>query len=160
MKSFVPVAPESHFPIENLPYGVGRPRSGGEARVLTAIGDHVLDLAAVHGAGLLSDCSGLTEKVFAQPTLNPFMALGRPVWSAVRERVTQLLSEDETALREDEALVKQALVPASEFEMVLPVQIGDRRKLVAMPGGRAEFRVDAGTGVVVDPDHEVLTAAR
>jgi aminopeptidase N len=46
------------------------------------------------------------------------------------------------------------------FEMPLPVQIGDRRRLVAMPGGRAEFRVDAGTEVVVDPDREVLTVER
>jgi len=46
------------------------------------------------------------------------------------------------------------------FEMPLPVQIGDRRRLVAMPGGRAAFRVDAGAEVVVDPDREVLTASR
>jgi aminopeptidase N len=44
------------------------------------------------------------------------------------------------------------------FEMPLPVQIGDHRRLVAMPGGRAEFRVDAGTAVEVDPGREVLTA--
>jgi len=125
MKSFVPLAPESHFPIQNLPYGVGRPRSGGDARVLTAIGDHVLDLAAVQEAGLLRDCAGLPEGTFAQSSLNPFMALGRPVWSAVRSRITQLLSEDEPALRGDEPLVKQALVPAAEFEMMLPAEIGD-----------------------------------
>jgi len=46
------------------------------------------------------------------------------------------------------------------FEMPLPVQIGDKRKLVAMPGGRAEFRVDSGVAVTVDPDKEVLTAKR
>ena len=45
------------------------------------------------------------------------------------------------------------------FEMPLPVEIGDRRRLVAMPGGRAEFRVDPGTEVVVDPDNEVLVTA-
>ena len=46
------------------------------------------------------------------------------------------------------------------FEMPLPVQIGDTRELVAMPGGRAEFQVDPGTEVAIDPDREVLTAAR
>ena len=46
------------------------------------------------------------------------------------------------------------------FEMPLPVRVGDRRRLVAMPEGRAEFRVDIGTEVVVDPDNEVLTAIR
>lgn len=46
------------------------------------------------------------------------------------------------------------------FEMPLPVQIGDKRKLVSMPGGRAEFKVAPGVEVVVDPDREVLTADR
>jgi aminopeptidase N len=46
------------------------------------------------------------------------------------------------------------------FEMPLPVQIGDKRKLVSMPGGRAEFKVNPGVEVVVDPDREVLTADR
>ena len=45
-----------------------------------------------------------------------------------------------------------------EFEMPLPVLIGGRKKLVSMPGGRTEFRVDPGVEVVVDPDREVLTA--
>ena len=44
------------------------------------------------------------------------------------------------------------------FEMPLPVRIGDKRKLVSMPGGRAEFKVSPGVEVVVDPDREVLTA--
>jgi aminopeptidase N len=46
------------------------------------------------------------------------------------------------------------------FEMPLPVRIGDRKRLVDMPGGRAELRVDPGVEVVIDPDREVLTAAR
>ena len=46
------------------------------------------------------------------------------------------------------------------FEMPLPVRIGDRKERVPMPGGRAEFTVDAGAAVVVDPDREVLTVER
>jgi aminopeptidase N len=45
------------------------------------------------------------------------------------------------------------------FEMPLPVRIGDRREVVAMPAGRAELQVDPGTAVVVDPDREVLAVA-
>ena len=43
-------------------------------------------------------------------------------------------------------------------EMPLPVQIGDRREIVAMPGGRGEFEVDTNADVIVDPNREVLTA--
>jgi aminopeptidase N len=45
-----------------------------------------------------------------------------------------------------------------EFEMPLPVRVGDDLRRVAMPGGRAELHVAPGTPVVVDPDGEVLTA--
>src|SRR4051812_40292447 len=52
LRSFVPVAPESHFPIQNLPYGVFR-RGPGPARVGVAIGDAVLDLTLLEQCGLL-----------------------------------------------------------------------------------------------------------
>jgi fumarylacetoacetase len=42
MPCFIDVHPESHFPIQNLPYGVFRPREGGRARVGVVIGDLVL----------------------------------------------------------------------------------------------------------------------
>ncbi|MGH8164231.1 MAG: hypothetical protein ACREP1_07860, partial [Rhodanobacteraceae bacterium] len=50
LRSFIEVAPDSHFPLENLPYGVFRPNDGA-ARVGVAIGDFVLDLAALETAG-------------------------------------------------------------------------------------------------------------
>ncbi|KAL5988010.1 hypothetical protein ACLOJK_035773 [Asimina triloba] len=63
VKSFVDVGPDSHFPLENLPYGVFKPPGGGEPRPGVAIGDFVLDLSAVSAAGLFdglllknSDC--------------------------------------------------------------------------------------------------------
>ena len=46
------------------------------------------------------------------------------------------------------------------FEMPLPVQIGEHRELVAMPGGRVQLTADPGSEVVVDPDREVLIAER
>lgn len=58
LRSFVKVDPDSHFPIENLPYGVFSPASacgGGDAaapRPGVAIGDFVLDLSVVSAAGL------------------------------------------------------------------------------------------------------------
>lgn len=52
LKSFVQVAPESHFPLENLPYGVFKLQSGSEARPAVAIGDYILDLSVIASAGL------------------------------------------------------------------------------------------------------------
>ncbi|MGH9053500.1 MAG: fumarylacetoacetase, partial [Acidimicrobiia bacterium] len=70
-------APEgSDFPIENLPYGVFR-RAGENPRVGVAVGEGVLDLAALESAGVLPD-----RGVFAADSLNPFMSLGPPAWRA------------------------------------------------------------------------------
>ena len=53
--SFVDVAPESHFPLQNLPYGIFRPQDG-KARAGVAIGDLVLDLAVTR-RGRLFPCA-------------------------------------------------------------------------------------------------------
>lgn len=52
LKSFIEVHPDSHFPIQNLPYGVFKPEPASPARPGVAIGDYVLDLSVVASAGL------------------------------------------------------------------------------------------------------------
>jgi fumarylacetoacetase len=95
MKSFIPVSADSHFPLENLPYGIGRPAFGGEPRLLTRIGNTVVDLAALEAAGLFEAHGAvLPEGTFAKPALNDFMALGREAWTAARRTITRFLSED------------------------------------------------------------------
>ena len=77
--------PESPFPLNNLPFGVF---SAGDApRCATAIGDKVLDLAALQKAGLLPDHG------FDEPALNTFMGEGKQAWSEVREKLTDLLRD-------------------------------------------------------------------
>ncbi len=124
-RSFVPVAPESHFPLQNLPYGVFRPRAGGAPRVGVAIGEMVLDLAVVEDAGLLAGPALAGRRVFAGPALNAFLALGRPAWSEVRATITQLLSADNLALQRQPALRDGALLPVREVELLTPVAIAD-----------------------------------
>lgn len=125
LRSFIEVASHSHFPIQNLPYGVFRPRTGGAPRVGVAIGDYVLDLAALDEAGHFGSTAVAGKEVFHQPTLNAYMALGRPAWREVREQVQRLLSADEAALRDDQALREAALFKQSEIQMLLPAHIGD-----------------------------------
>ena len=67
------------FPIQNLPFGVFS-RDGEPARCGVAIGDRVLDLAALEAAGLIVADAG--PSVFDAPALNPFMALGPATWEA------------------------------------------------------------------------------
>ncbi len=125
MKSFIHVEPESHFSIQNLPYGVFRPVKGGKPRIGVAIGEYILDLSVIEGAGLLKVTGLIQDGIFAQPTLNAFMALGKDVWSKVRGRIQQLLSEEEATLRDHLALRDAAILKMSDVELLLPAQIGD-----------------------------------
>lgn len=63
LQSFIDVPPGSHFPIQNLPFGVFKPSLDSHPRPGVAIGDYVLDLSAVQSADLFdgpilknSDC--------------------------------------------------------------------------------------------------------
>lgn len=125
LRSFVDVAPDSHFPIQNLPYGVFEPRRGSPRRVGIAIGEHVLDLSVLEDAGLFEHEHIRDERPFSRPSLNRFMAMGRPVWTAARRRISHLLRADTPTLRDDEALRTRALLPRDQVRMRLPASIGD-----------------------------------
>jgi fumarylacetoacetase len=125
LRSFVAVPPDGHFPIQNLPYGVFRRRDQELPRVGVAIGDQVLDLAVLERHGFFRAAPLNGETVFDRPTLNAFMALGRPAWTAVRETVSRLLRADEPTLRDDAHLRDTALLPRAGVELLLPVEIGD-----------------------------------
>jgi fumarylacetoacetase len=123
LKSFIEVAAESHFPIQNLPYGVFSTRAAPRPRVGIAIGEEILDLAALEEAGLLEPA--WDARVFDRPSLNAFMALGPGAWRETRARVSQLLRHDNATLRDDEALRAAALVKQREAMLHLPIEIGD-----------------------------------
>lgn len=124
VNSFVPVAPESHFPLQNLPYGVFSPTPRDEPRVGTRIGDFVLDLAVIQNAGLL-DAAGLPEGIFSHYVLNPFMELDAAQRRAVRLLIHGLLRADEPTLRDDAALRGRALLPCASVTLQFPVGIPD-----------------------------------
>ena len=125
LRSWMPVPAGSDFPIQNLPYGVFRPKAGGAPRIGVAIGDHVLDLSAIEHAGMLDAALLRAAGVFLEQDLNEFLAAGRTIWTRARQAVSRLLSADEPSLRDNAALRKQAILLQSEVEMLMPVRIGD-----------------------------------
>ncbi|KHF43988.1 MAG: fumarylacetoacetase [Saccharomonospora viridis] len=94
----------SLFGVDNLPYGVFS-TPGTAPRVGVRVGDSVVDLAMALG-----------DDVFAQPTLNAFMAQGYRRWVEVRERITELVSGD---------VPDTAVHPVDEVRLHLPVEVGD-----------------------------------
>ena len=124
LRSFIDVAANSHFPLENLPYGIFRPRDG-KPRAGVAIGELVLDLAALEEAGHFRDAGLGEHPVFQEPVLNSFLALGRPAWLKVREILQHLLAAETATLRDDQALRARVFHRQNEVAMQLPVRVGD-----------------------------------
>jgi fumarylacetoacetase len=130
LKSWVESANDGQtdFPIQNLPFGVFSNGSNG-ARVGVAIGDWIVDLAALEAARAISvpysviDDDGNPKSVFRQGRLNDFVEMGRPVWSSVRNQLSSLLSADVDTLRDNAELRESVMVRQSDAEMHLPFDI-------------------------------------
>jgi fumarylacetoacetase len=122
-RSFVEVAADAHFSLQNLPYGIFTTADDPRPRAGVAIGESVLDLAVLEDAGLLAIAPPGT-RVFDRGTLNAFIALGRPAWTAARARIGELLRHDHAELRDAAPLRAKALRPLAGARMQLPVAIG------------------------------------
>jgi fumarylacetoacetase len=114
--------PDNGFPIQNLPFGVFRPAGGaGDFRPGVAIGNKVLDLAALADAAPWTGAAGEALAACKSSTLNALMSLGQTHWSALRLELSR-------ALRSGSALqgvLEPLLADVSKVEMGLPAHIGD-----------------------------------
>jgi fumarylacetoacetase len=113
-------AADCEFPIQNLPYGVFSAPAKGP-RVGIAIGDQILDLAALEEAGLVVPKAG--ERVFSRPDINAFMALGPRTWRDTRAAIGALLDATSHRLRDDADLKAKALVAMTAARLHLPLYV-------------------------------------
>ncbi len=121
-RSFIEVPPRSDFPIQNLPFGIFKPRNANP-RAGVAIGDLILDLSVLEEHGHFRDVAD--TRLFAGDSLNAFMALGRPAWKKTRDILQHLLSAETATLRDDSKLRARAFHKQGEVTMQLPARIGD-----------------------------------
>ena len=117
-------APDADFPLQNLPFGRFRRAGTQEApRIGVAIGDHVLDLAAL---GQLDPQVAVLLGPLAHGDLNGFMAHGRAARIALRHALFAGLSAQPSGTASLwRAKADALLVPRDEAEMLLPCRIGD-----------------------------------
>lgn len=109
--------PACPFPLNNLPCGVFSigdmaPRCG------VAIGDFVLDVAALEAAGLLVLAD---DPLFGGPFWNDVMAAGPAVWAALRARLTVLLAAG-SAFRD---AVAPHLTKLAEADLHMPFGVSE-----------------------------------
>ena len=111
--------PNADFPIQNLPFAVLR-RAGTDERFrpAVAIGDHALDLGALHATGIVPS-EGL--EACQEETLNRLMGEGATVWSALRADLSALLAEGS----EHAPALQSCLIALGDVEYRVPAHIGD-----------------------------------
>jgi fumarylacetoacetase len=124
LRSFIGVSPDSHFPIQNLPFGVFQPKQG-KPRVGVPIGDLIVDLSILEELGHFQSPEFQSRKVFSEDSLNGFLALGRPAWRKTREILQHLLSAETTTLRDDPRLREKVFHAQKDVAMKLPARIGN-----------------------------------
>lgn len=121
-KSWIPVAEESNFPIQNIPFGIfSTPNK--TARPGVAIGDQILDLLVLWENGFLHDFP-FQKRDIDHCVLNDMMRYGKSVMSKLRLHIIELLSEENVTLAQHPC-VNDALVNQVDATMHLPVHIGD-----------------------------------
>ncbi|WOH53393.1 fumarylacetoacetase [Bradyrhizobium sp. sBnM-33] len=112
-------AADCPFPIQNLPFGVFKPRGrSGPARGAIAIGDAILDVSACAAA-----FEGLAHAAAAScsvPDLNGLMSLGPKAWSALRHQLSDLLSVNN---RHGRDVLSSSLFDLNGADMYVPAKV-------------------------------------
>jgi fumarylacetoacetase len=139
--SWLEVPEDSDFSLSNLPLGVfSTLQNSNKRHCATRLGNTLIDLGVLESALLFADIPGLRANVFYhQDTLNAFVEHSRPVWKAVRERLTSLLTSEaggDDRLFKNEALQKAAFYnidsltsssssssSSSTIQMHLPIKV-------------------------------------
>lgn len=125
LQSFITVAIDSDFPIQNLPYSIFSTDKDNTLRVCSAIGDYVIDLSYLAKAGFFKGSIPSAVELFLQPTLNHFMAEGKTVWQNIRQRLTDLLNKDNPELRDNKQHHPLTFIPMHQARLHMPIAIGD-----------------------------------
>ncbi len=122
-KTWLEVASDSDFPIQNIPFGVFLTRDD-VITIGTRIGDYAIDLGALHQLGYFEGIP-LTDDIFLQDSLNDFISDGKKTWRLVRNRIGDIFDIDNASLRDHAEHRNTVIFTLDEIEMQLPVQIGD-----------------------------------
>jgi fumarylacetoacetase len=109
---------DADFPLQNLPLGVFQRNETEGSRIGVAIGDQVLDLAAVAQRGMLEGSDAFLAACGAT-SLTPLMALPPGHRGALRRQLSRILGTG------GDTGAATALVPQAAVSMQLPAAIGD-----------------------------------
>ncbi len=124
LKSWIEVKADSDFSIQNIPFGVYADKNV-DHHACTAIGEFILDL---YEAAQLGYFDGIIHEknVLAVSTLNSFISLGKETSRKLRDRISELLSENgDSGLKNNDANRKKIFKLQRDVKMLMPIEVGD-----------------------------------
>jgi len=122
-KSWLNVADNCDFPIQNIPFGVFITKDD-IITIGTRIGEYAIDLGAFHQLGYFEGIP-LTDDMFMQDSLNDFISDGRKTWRLVRNRIAEVFDAKNASLRDNSKHREVIIFDVNEVEMLLPISVGD-----------------------------------
>jgi fumarylacetoacetase len=138
--------PDADFPLQNLPFGSFTTNAARTPRLGVAIGDRIFDLHAAALSGLLPE---VVTPACQHATLNSLLALGAPAWSALRQRLSELLGAD-TSPAADRLRLETCLLPQRAATLHLAVATRDYTDFYA------SIHHATNVGSMLRPDNPLL----
>ena len=116
LTTWVFVPENSDFPIQNIPFGIAQ--INGTKTGATRIGDTVVNLSILFESGVFEGI--LKYNCFAETTLNSFLKLNKQTWRTVRNRISEIFTNEM-----DDHLKSKCLLNINDVQMCMPVKVGD-----------------------------------
>jgi len=120
LKTWVTVSENSDFSIYNIPFGVYSD-DNTKHHVCSAIGDYIIDLFELES----KDVFDLDRTAFEQQYLNDFIALGKATTNKVRNKLIEILCDENSFLKTDTTFFNNVFKKQSAVKMLMPVKVGD-----------------------------------
>ena len=96
LKTWIEVDPNSDFTIHNIPFGIYTDAKV-EHHACSAIGDYIIDLFELESLDLLN----INRSALAEKDLNAFIALGKTLTNGVRNKLIEILCDENSVLKTD-----------------------------------------------------------
>jgi len=125
MNSWLPIPKDHDFSIHNIPFGVFSDSSSNKLRVGAALGEHVIDVAALADKNFFSDILGEKKDVFEKSALNDFLSLGNEVCEKIRKKIQMLFLEETNTLKENSDLHSAIIFEMQNTKQHMPIEVKD-----------------------------------
>ena len=121
LKTWIEVDTNSDFSIYNIPFGIYSDNNV-EHHACSAIGDYIIDLFELESR---TDIFDIDQLFFERHCLNSFIALGKSITNAVRNKLIEILCDEKSVLNTDKNLFNSVFKKQNVVTMLMPVSVGD-----------------------------------